>query len=274
MTNKPICVITGGGSGMGLAVAKLIAKDYHIILVGRTVSKLENALAELRELGGEVEAFPCDVGDRSSITKLAEYAASLGAVKTLINAAGLSPKMATGEAIFVTNAIGTLNINEELAKVMAAGGCILNVASMAGYMIDDSQVPLELFKLSLADADAFGTHMASIINSRDAEQAPGLAYTLSKKFVIWFSAQAACRFGASGLRVLSISPGTFRTPMGEIEGKQASSLAEMGPLGRVGEVEEIAQVMAFLISDAASYMTGTDILCDGGTVATIRNMRQ
>ena len=270
---KPVCVITGGGSGMGLAAAKLIAQDFYIILVGRTVAKLENAIAELQDLGAEVEAFPCDVSDRASIQKLAEHAAGLGPVKALINAAGLSPKMATGEAIFLTNATGTININVELAKVMAAGGCILNIASMAGYMIDDSQVPFELFKLSLKDADAFSAQMTAIINSQEPAQASASAYVLSKRFVTWYSAQTACLYGKQGLRVLSLSPGTFSTPMGEIEGEQAASLAEMGPLGRVGKVEEIAQVMVFLISDAASYMTGTDILCDGGTVATIRSMR-
>ena len=69
---KPVCVITGGGSGMGRATAKLVCEaGYHVILVGRTAAKLESAVAELTEAGHEAEAFACDLSDRSSCEKLA-----------------------------------------------------------------------------------------------------------------------------------------------------------------------------------------------------------
>jgi len=268
---KPICVITGGGSGMGLEAAKLLAQDYRIILVGRTVAKLEGAIAQLEALGGEVEAFPGDVSDRACVQELAAYAAGLGSIKVVLNAAGLSPKMATGEKVFTVNAMGTIYIVEEFAKVMGQGGCILNVASMAGHMLPDAQVPLDAFKLALADSDAFAATLCGMLNAMPAEEAPATAYVMSKNFVIWYSRQVACQLGKSGIRILSISPGTFKTPMGEIEGAQAAAMAEMGALGRLGEVIEIARVMAFLVSDGASYITGTDILCDGGSIAALRS---
>ena len=88
--NKTVCVITGGGSGMGLAAAKEMPKDKIIVLTGRTVKKLENAVNELTALGYEAHAFACDVSRREDVRAVAEYAASLGEIKNVIHAAGLS----------------------------------------------------------------------------------------------------------------------------------------------------------------------------------------
>lgn len=97
---KPVCVITGGGSGMGRATAKLVCEaGYHVILVGRTAAKLESAVAELTEAGHEAEAFACDLSDRSSCEKLARHAVECGQVKALLHIAGMSPHMGSPEAI-------------------------------------------------------------------------------------------------------------------------------------------------------------------------------
>ena len=81
---KPVCVITGGGSGMGRATAKLVCEaGYHVILVGRTAAKLESAVAELAKVGHEAEAFSCDLADRSACEKLAQHAVECGQVKAL-----------------------------------------------------------------------------------------------------------------------------------------------------------------------------------------------
>ena len=88
---KTVCVITGGGSGMGLEAAKCMPKEKIIVISGRTVSKLENAVKELQTLGFEAYAYACDTSNRASVKELAEYAASLGEIKNVINAAGISP---------------------------------------------------------------------------------------------------------------------------------------------------------------------------------------
>lgn len=269
---KDICVVTGGGSGMGLETAKILGKEQKIILVGRTVSKLDNAIAELKALGIEAEAFPCDAGDRESVKKLAAYAAEQGNVKTVVHAAGVSPHMASGEKIFTINAIGTINIDEEFAEVMKEGSCILNVSSMSAYMLPADRIPKQLYKMSLSDVSAFQAAIGQVIASVPEEQQPGTAYTISKNFVIWYTSRAAVRYGKKGIRVVSISPGTFKTPMGEVEGEEAAAFALRGALGRLGEPEEIAKMMAFMVSDACSYMTGIDILYDGGSVSAMNAM--
>lgn len=267
---KNICVITGGGSGMGLEAAKLIGKDQKIILAGRTVQKLENAIAELTALGIEAEAFPADVADRASVEALAKHAADQGVIKTVLHAAGISPHMGDGKKIFTINAGGTIHMTEVFAPLMGKDSCILNIASMSAYMVPDDRTPTQIFALALQGADAFLAGADQMLAAMPPEQQTGAAYSISKKFVIWYTQHAAVKYGSSGLRIVSISPGTFATPMGILEGEAASSLALQGALGRVGDPVEIARMMAFMVSDACSYLTGVDILYDGGSIAALR----
>lgn len=269
-----ICIVTGGGSGMGLETAKILGKNQKIILVGRTVSKLDDAIAELKALGIDAEAFPCDIVDRESVKKLATYAEGQGNVKTVIHAAGVSPHMANGEQIFAINAIGTINIDEEFAKVMGEGSCILNVSSMSAYMLPESSVPKQIYQLSLQDVSAFQSAANQMINAVAEEQKTGMAYTVSKNFVVWYTSRMAVHYGKKGIRIISISPGTFKTPMGEVEGEQAASFALRGAMGRLGEPEEIAKMMAFMVSDECSYLCGVDILYDGGAVSALKALQE
>ena len=260
-----VCVITGGGSGMGLEVAKLMG-DAHVIITGRTVAKLENAVAAIKEVGVEAEAFACDVSDAASVAALVEYATGVGAVKTVIHAAGVSPKMTDAATIFNTNACGTINVDEQFAAVMD-GGVILNVASMAGHMMPADQVPVQLYQASALGAEALAAGFAQALAAIPEEQANGAAYSMSKNFVMWYTKHEAVKYGPKGIRVVSISPGTFNTPMGKVEGEEAASFALAGALGRLGEPVEIARMMAFMVSDEASYLDGVDILYDGGVIA-------
>ena len=135
---KNVCVITGGGSGMGLAAAKCMPKEKIIVISGRTVAKLQKAVEELKALGYEAYAHACDTSDRESVKKLAEYAASLGEVKNVINAAGISPAMGGAgdqEKILRINALGTVYVNQEFAKVMKAGSVICDISSNSASVI-------------------------------------------------------------------------------------------------------------------------------------------
>lgn len=99
-------------------------------------------------------------------------------------------------------------------------------------------------------------------------------YTFSKNFVIWYTSRVAVKYGKKGIRVVSISPGTFKTPMGEVEGEEAASFALRGAMGRLGEPEEIAKMMAFMVSEECSYLCGVDILYDGGSIAAMQAMME
>lgn len=96
----------------------------------------------------------------------------------------------------------------------------------------------------------------------------GAAYAISKYFVIWYARHQAARFGAKGVRVLSITPGNFDTPMGELEAQEAGSYLKFNAIQRPGRPEEIAALYAACADPAMGYLTGADILCDGGCVAS------
>lgn len=95
-----VCVITGGGSGMGLAAAKYMPKDKIILISGRTEKKLERAAEELRILGHTVCIKTCDTSDRKSVRMLAEFAASLGMVKNVVNSAYVLPKFLISKKMY------------------------------------------------------------------------------------------------------------------------------------------------------------------------------
>jgi NAD(P)-dependent dehydrogenase (short-subunit alcohol dehydrogenase family) len=99
---------------------------------------------------------------------------------------------------------------------------------------------------------------------------PGMAYSLSKTFVRWYCTSQADRFGRRGARILSVSPGSIDTEMGRLEEQAGSgALARRSALRRFGTPDEVAEVLAFCASDKASYLTGIDVLCDGGSMAAV-----
>ena len=192
---KPVCVITGGGSGMGRATAKLVCEaGYHVILVGRTAAKLESAVAELTEAGHEAEAFACDLSDRSSCEKLARHAVECGQVKALLHIAGMSPHMGSPEAILRANALGTVNINDAFYPVMAPGGCVIDTSSISAYLAPSFIMPKHSYPLARTDREKFLKKMMARINLMPKNARTGVAYSISKHFVIWFAKTDAARF--------------------------------------------------------------------------------
>jgi len=97
---------------------------------------------------------------------------------------------------------------------------------------------------------------------------PGVAYAISKNFQLDYVRMEAARFGASGARVLSVSPGNFDTPMGAVEKEEAELYIRYCAVKRLGRVEEIARLFAMCADEGMGYLTGVDILCDGGCVAS------
>ena len=266
---KRVCVITGGGSGIGFATAKIMGeKGCYIILVGRTAKKLENAVDELKQMGFEAEAISCDISDRQSTKKLAEKACERGDVKVVIHAAGMSPQMGNAQQIMESNAQGTINVNDAFYEVMQEGGCIVDTSSMSAYLTPQIIMPTCCYKLSRIDRELFMRKMMRRVNMFPPKVRSGVAYGISKNFVIWFARTDAARFGAKGVRVLSITPGNFQTPMGELEKEEAATYLQYNAIKRLGKPEEIAQLYAAVVDEHMGYLTGTDILCDGGCVAS------
>lgn len=263
---KNVCVITGGGSGMGLAAAKCMPKDKIIVVTGRTMSKLENAVKELQELGYEAYAKTCDTSDRKQVRELAEYAASLGEIKNVINSAGLSPAMARPETLIRVNVLGTVYINEEFSKLMHEGTVIVDVSSNSAYILPDFLASKKVFALADQNEDLFIKKILGLPNKLKGYQASGLAYGLSKKFVIWYAAKCAFEYGKKGIRVCSLSPGLIATDMGNLESEEGGNLLETTAERRMGKPEELGFAIATVADERNGYLAGVDVLVDGGSV--------
>lgn len=263
---KNVCVITGGGSGMGLAAAKCMPKDKIIVVTGRTMSKLENAVKELQELGYEAYAKTCDTSDRKQVRELAEYAASLGEIKNVINSAGLSPAMARPETLIRVNALGTVYINEEFSKLMHEGSVIVDVSSNSAHILPDFLANKKVFALADQNEDLFIKKILGLPSKLKGYQASGLAYGLSKKFVVWYAAKCAFEYGKKGIRVCSLSPGLIATDMGNLESEEGGNLLETTAERRMGKPEELGFAIATVADERNGYLAGVDVLVDGGSV--------
>ncbi len=264
-----VCAITGGGSGMGLAVAhEMGRRGYEVVLAGRTVSKLDGAIRELTAQGIAARACRCDVADRGQAEGLAAQAAELGEVRVVIHAAGLSPHMADPQSIMAVNALGTVNVNDAFLPVMAVGGCVVDVSSMAAHMAPELIMPSRAYPLARTNRVRFMRAMMRRVRLFPKTQQRGVAYSISKHFVVWLAQADAGRFGERGVRVVSVCPGVFDTPMGEVELEDGRAFIEGSALKRLGRPEEIAYLFATIADPRNGYLTGADIVCDGGVVAS------
>lgn len=270
-----VCVITGGGSGMGLEAAKYLPKDRIILLSGRTETKLRKAVAELAALGFEAYEKTCDTSDRESVRALVAYAVSLGKVCTVINCAGLSPAMADPDTIVRVNALGTVYVNEEFSKVMKKGSAIVDVASNSAYVLPKFLINKKLYALADRDEAKFVKKMVKKSSLAKGDyQRSGFAYALSKNFVVWYAKKCAFAYGPKGIRVVSLSPGLIATDMGNLEAKDGGMLIGFSAEERMGKPEELGYALATVADERNGYLAGVDILCDGGSTNGMQEFKK
>jgi NAD(P)-dependent dehydrogenase (short-subunit alcohol dehydrogenase family) len=250
-------VVTGSASGMGRAcIDRLRGTVDHLVAVDLRAPDLEGTTG-----------VACDVSDPDQVTALAARVAELGPFRALAHAAGLSPTMADPRRIVDVNLLGTTRILDAFEPLVTNGSAAVCFASSAGYL------PLELLGEELAAlvhtprADGFLDDAAARLPDR------GMAYAWSKAGVQLEAAAAAVRWGPRGGRVVSLSPGLIDTPMGRQEFEQQPIMQQIlddTPLERLGTADEIAAVVAFLLSDDASFVSGIDVLVDGASGAAAR----
>jgi NAD(P)-dependent dehydrogenase (short-subunit alcohol dehydrogenase family) len=265
-----VSVITGGAGGMGVATAKVVGRDHTLVLCDVRQDRLDEAAKTLAGLGIAVTAVNCDVTDRKAVDGLLDTASSLGAIASVIHTAGVSPSMGSAEYVMRTNAVGTVNVNEAFFAAAGEGGAIVNVASMAAHMLPDTMIPTAQFPQALHDDHAFMADMLAACSVVPEEMQSGIAYAVSKSFVRWYSVAQCERFTGKGLRILSVSPGSIDTEMGQLEADAgAGAMVADAAVPRWGKPDEMAALLAFCASDKAGYLTGTDILNDGGVIASM-----
>jgi 3alpha(or 20beta)-hydroxysteroid dehydrogenase len=228
-----IVVVTGAAGGQGAAEARALAAE------GATVIATDLEPPRLDDDG--IVCRILDVASENAWSELAGWLRSEhGRVDGLVNNAGISLrlrleeiKLADFERVMAVNVNGALLGTQALAPLMSGGGSIVNVSSVAGLL---------------------GYH--------------AVGYTISKWGVRALSRVASLELGPRGIRVNTILPGFIETPM-TASAPEAFRRAniEVTPLGRVGQAEEVAPLIVFLISDESSFITGAEIAVDGGQTA-------
>lgn len=262
----PVVVIIGAG-GMGTAVAQRIGSGKHVLLADFSEQSLEATSSLLKTGGHQVSTQRVDVSDANSVSQLASFAKELGNLDSIVHTAGLSPTMASTAHIYAVDLVGTAHVIDAFLPVVSRGTSLICIASMAGHMSD--LTPESEKFLATAEADQLLSCPAINPDSDDV----GIAYTRSKRGNILRVQAFASAYGAKGARINSISPGVISTAMGEKEmssgenGEIMKGIVAAAPAGRVGTASDIAEAVAFLAGSGASYITGTDLLVDGGVVA-------
>lgn len=263
----PTAVVVGAG-GLGMAVARRLGLSHRLLIADRDVDHVERQCTALRGDGYDVAAVCCDVTRLADIADLAVKASARPSVRTLANVVGLAPAAKDFRAIMAVNLVGACRVAEAFVEVLEAGGAAVFISSSAAYM---QPVPDAL--VSLLDDPLRGEFLDKLTEKLGAAADANSAYMLSKAGLNRMCRRKAASWGKRGLRILSLSPGLIATPQGSESYRHSPgklALFEAVPIGRECSMLEIAGVVAFLASDQASYITGTDILVDGGLVAAVR----
>ena len=238
-----LTVVTGGGRGIGAATALRLAADGHDLVLGfvRDVGAAETTAERVRALGVSCRPVRCDVTDEHQVDRLFDAAAERGQVTGVVNNAGstlhlgdlVNTPVEVIRRVVDVNLVGAILVARRAAQVMTEGGAIVNVSSGAATL--GSPHEYVHYAAAKAGVDALTT---------------GLAQELA----------------ARGIRVNAVAPGIVRTDIHAAAGDpgRLERIAGKVPMGRVGEPEEIAEAIAWLLGDSCPYATGATLRVAGG----------
>lgn len=241
-----VAVVTGAGSGIGEAVAKELAEHgARVVVADLHGEAVDRVVAEIVAADGRASPYQIDVTDPVAVEALVAYAeTTYGALHLAVNNAGIGgPSASVGDyPLDGWRQVMDVNLDsvfyctkfEIAAMLRAGGGAIVNMASILG---------------SVGTANA-------------------VAYVTAKHGVVGLTKVAAMEYGARGIRVNAVGPGYIETPLlANLDPEVHEGLANLHPIGRLGTSEEVSALTCFLLSDRASFITGSYHLVDGGYVS-------
>jgi NAD(P)-dependent dehydrogenase (short-subunit alcohol dehydrogenase family) len=263
-----VVVIIGAG-GIGVAIARRQGFGRTVLLADFNEAVLSAAAADLRTASYTVETQIVDVSSRPSLARLVEKANSLGRVFQVVNTAGLSPNMAPPERVLAVDLYGSALVFELFGEVIAEAGAGLIISSMAGHMLPPL-TPEQNKALAFTPAD----DLLELSFLKKAAPNSMLAYMMAKRGNHLRVQAEAIRWGERGARVNSISPGIVATPLAQHElnspiGDGYRAMIAASPSKRMAPPEEIAIAASYLLGADGGFVTGSDLLIDGGVIAAM-----
>ena len=266
---KAVVALLGAGS-MGTAIVRRIGAGKKILLGDISVKALERVSDDFRRCGYDVETIQVNALQKESVEAFAQKAAELGSVMYFIDTAGASPNQAKPEHIVDLDMVGTGYAIDAFGDVMAEGGAGLIISSQAAYMYP---IPNDI-ELQLVNTPTEQLKDVKFIREVALKDS-GLAYMIAKRMNhLQAQRAAATSWGQRRARINTISPGIIVTPLAYDEfnanGEGYQAMIDASAARRTGTSDEIAEAAAFLPGEHARFITGTDLLIDGGVIASIR----
>lgn len=263
---KEVAVLFGTGS-IGQAIIRRIGAGKHIMLADMSMEHATQTARLLENAGFECSAVRADLGCREDILAVVAEAQKRGKVKNMVNAAGVSPSQAPVDEILRVDLYGTSVLLEEMGKVIAPGCSGIVISSQSGHRLPALPQEQNDALATCAPEDLLKLDFISSINDTLK------AYQYAKRCNVLRVAFEATRWGKRGATVNSISPSIIITPLAndELHGPRKDGYLKMiqaSPAGRAGTPDEVGDLAEFLVSSRGRFISGTDILMDGGTTAS------
>jgi NAD(P)-dependent dehydrogenase (short-subunit alcohol dehydrogenase family) len=265
MTN--VLVVIGPGQ-IGQAIARRGGIGRHVLLADRSHDNAEAAAEVLANAGFETSTAAVDVSSRRDVETLVAQATSLGEVTGLVHAAGVSPSQVPIETILKVDLYGTALVLDLFGDVIARGGSGVVIASQSGHRLPGLPPDVNKALAMTPVEDLLALPFLAPGEVKDTLH----AYQLSKRGNVLRVAAEAVRWGKRGARINAISPGIIMTPLARDEltgprGEGYRRMIDISAAGRVGTPDEVANVAALLMGPDGGFITGSDILMDGGVTA-------
>jgi NAD(P)-dependent dehydrogenase (short-subunit alcohol dehydrogenase family) len=245
-----------------------VSAGKQVLLADIRQENADAAAKTLSDAGFNVTTATVDVSSRASVHALVEAATKLGEVSGVIHAAGVSPSQASPETILKVDLYGTALVLEEFGKVIARGGAGVVIASQSGHRLAPLSTEQNALLATTPVEELLGLPMLQPDQIKD----PLHAYQISKRGNSLRVMAEAVRWGKRGARVNTISPGIIITPLAndELKGPRGPGyrrMLEVSAAGRAGTPDEVGTLGALLMGPDGAFITGSDILMDGGVTA-------
>ena len=265
-----VVVVIGTGF-IGQAIARRVSAGKHVLLADLRLETADAVAQVLNNAGFDVSTTTVDVSSRASVEALVTMATGLGEVIGVVHAAGVSPSQASPPTILSVDLYGTALVLEAFGEVIAPGGSCVVIASMSGHRLPSLTPEQDKALATTPVEELLALSMLQPGEIRDSLH----AYQVSKRGNALRVSAEAVRWGKRGARVNTISPGVIFTPLARDElngprGDMYKRMINLSPAGRGGTPDEVATVAALLMGADGAFITGSDILMDGGVTAAFK----